>query len=49
MLLIKIVGDEIDEAMRTHKSDHPHGHGARPQWTRVIAMEIMHGYVFFPI
>jgi hypothetical protein len=49
MLLIKIIGDENDGAVRTHESDHQHGHGARPQWMRVIAMEIMRGYVFLPI
>lgn len=32
MLLIKIVGDDGDE-----------GHGSRPGWMRVIAMEIMRG------
>ena len=32
MLLIKIIGDDGDE-----------GHGSRPGWMRVIAMEIMRG------
>jgi hypothetical protein len=46
MPLIEIIGDENDGAVRTHGSDHQHGHGARPQWMRVIAMEIMRGHVF---
>jgi Guanine nucleotide exchange factor in Golgi transport N-terminal len=46
MLLIKIIGDENDGAVRTHESDPQHGHGARPQWMRVIAMEIKRGHVF---
>jgi len=46
MLLIKLIGEETDGAVRSNESDHQHGHSARPQWMRVIAMEIMRGCVF---
>lgn len=42
MLLIRTIGDEADGGGGAE-----HGHGTRPQWMRVIAMEIMRGYVFF--
>ena len=46
MLLIKIIGEETDGGTGAHPSDHQHGRTTRPQWMRVIAMEIMRGCVF---
>lgn len=46
MLLIKIIGEDTDGGMGAHTSDHQHGRIVRPQWMRVIAMEIMRGCVF---
>ncbi|THH00569.1 hypothetical protein EW026_g1995 [Hermanssonia centrifuga] len=44
MLLIKIVGADMEAATPAQSSESFHlGHGARPQWMRVLAMEIMRG------
>lgn len=42
MLLIKIVAEEPDFA------DHNSSHVNKPQWMRVLAMEILRGYIFIP-
>lgn len=45
MLLIKIVSVDLSDAgTPTQSQENFHiGHGARPQWMRVLAMEIMRG------
>ena len=44
MLLIKIVGADSEGPAPSQSSENFHlGHGARPQWMRVLAMEIMRG------
>ena len=47
MLLIKIVGADSGEILSPSQStESVHGtHAARPLWMRVLAMEIMRGYV----
>jgi hypothetical protein len=45
MLLIKIIGDDAETGAGGHPGDHTPPHGNRPQWMRVLAMEIMRGYV----
>ncbi len=42
MLLIRIVGAESGD---TEPADTAQGHPVRPLWMRVLAMEIMRGYV----
>jgi hypothetical protein len=46
MMLIKIIGDDVETGAGGHPGDHAPSHGKRPQWVRVLAMEIMRGYVF---
>lgn len=45
MLLIKIVSvDSAEAGTPTQSTENFHiGHGSRPQWMRVLAMEIMRG------
>lgn len=45
MLLIKIFAEDPDTGSGGHHGDHGH-HASRPQWMRVLAMEIMRGCVF---
>ena len=40
MLLIKIIAEEPDIA------DHNGSYVSKPQWMRVLAMEILRGYIF---
>ena len=50
MLLIKIISADSEGAAVTSPSTESFhiGHGPRPQWMRVLAMEIMRGYVSLP-
>jgi hypothetical protein len=45
VLLIKIIGEDTDTSASGHSADHPTPHATRPPWMRVLAMEIMRGYV----
>ena len=44
MLLIKIISADSEGVTPSQSTESFHlGHGARPQWMRVLAMEIMRG------
>lgn len=47
MLLIRIITDDntvpVDGGGSAANETSGHGHGSRPQWMRVLAMEIMRG------
>ena len=43
MLLIKIIGSDSDAGTPAQSTDSIHLQGNRPQWMRVLAMEIMRG------
>lgn len=45
MLLIRIITDDnsVDVGGTHAETAGGHGHGSRPQWMRVLAMEIMRG------
>lgn len=45
MLLIKIIGEDAETSITGHSGDYQPVHGIRPQWMRVLSMEIMRGSV----
>lgn len=48
VLLIKIIGEEADPTQDKHPEQHVPAHTTRPHWMRVLAMEIMRGFVSSP-